>query len=139
MSPRPPPYPTWSLNSLGPSVSWGLGASSLTKPRPGSHLLYICWGSHISWCMLPGWWSSVWELSGVQKNWDCWFPYRVILLLSFSQLPANSTTRVSSFCPLVGCKYLYLTQLLVEFFFQKAVMIGPFLWALHSLSNSVSS
>jgi hypothetical protein len=27
--------------------------------RPGSPLLYVCWGPHISWCMLPAWWSSV--------------------------------------------------------------------------------
>jgi hypothetical protein len=44
----PHPHPTRTLNSLGPPVSWGLGASSLTEPRPGSILLYMCWGPHIS-------------------------------------------------------------------------------------------
>jgi hypothetical protein len=24
----------------------------------------MCWEPHFSWCMLPGWWSSVWEISG---------------------------------------------------------------------------
>ena len=48
-----PPHPTRPLSSLGPTFYWGLGASSLTEPRPGS-LLYMCWGPHISWCMLPG-------------------------------------------------------------------------------------
>jgi hypothetical protein len=70
----PTHYPTRPLNSLGPPVSWGLGASSLTRPRP---LLYMCWGPHISWCMLPGCWLSVWEISGVQVNWDCWSSYKV--------------------------------------------------------------
>ena len=47
------------------------------------------------------------------------------------------------FCPLVGCKYLHLTRLLVLtlsatcWVFQSAVTLSPFLWALHSLSNSV--
>ena len=43
-----------SLKSLGPSVSWGLGAPSLNEHRPGSPLLYVCWGPPISWCMLLG-------------------------------------------------------------------------------------
>ena len=66
----PNPHPTWPLNSLGPPVSWGLGASSLNEHRPRSPLLYVCWGPHINWCMLSVWWSSVWEISGVQINWD---------------------------------------------------------------------
>jgi hypothetical protein len=81
----PTPNPTWPLNSLGPPVSSGLGASSLNEHRTGSPLLYVCWGSHISWCMPSVWWSSVWEISGVQINWDCWSFYRITLLLSFLQ------------------------------------------------------
>jgi hypothetical protein len=54
----PIPQPTWPVNSLGPPVSWRLGASSLNEHRPGSPLLYVCWGPHISWCMLSVWWSS---------------------------------------------------------------------------------
>jgi hypothetical protein len=91
----------------------------------------MCWGPHISWCMLPGWWSSVWEISGVQLNWNCWSSYRVALLLSFFQFPPNSTTGISSFCPLVGCKYLHLTLSAACWVFWRAVMIGPFLWVLH--------
>jgi hypothetical protein len=82
MSPPPTPYPTKPLNCMGPPVSWGLGASSLTEPRPGSPLLYMCSGPHISWCMLPGWFSTVWEISGVQVNWDCGSSYGVAHLLS---------------------------------------------------------
>ena len=46
-------------NSLGSQVFLGLCASSLTESKPGSHLLYMCWGPHTSWCVLPGWWCSV--------------------------------------------------------------------------------
>jgi hypothetical protein len=94
----------------------------------------ICVGS---WCMLSGWWLSVWEILGVQVSWDCWSSYRVALLLSFFQLFPNSTTVVTSFCPLVGCKYLHLTHSAACWVFQRAVMMGPFLWACHSISNSV--
>jgi hypothetical protein len=88
--------------------------------------------------MLPRWWSNVWEISGVQVNWDCWSSYRVtFLLLSFFQPFPNSTTGVRSFCPLVGCKYLPLTLSAAYWVFWSAVMVGPFLWALHSLSNHV--
>ena len=114
--PIPPPHPNRPLNSLGPPVSWGLGASSLTEPRPGNPLLYMCWGPHITWYMLPDWWSSVWEILQVQVDWDCWSFYRVTFLLSFFQHFPNSTTGVSSFYPLVECRYLHLTQLLVGSF-----------------------
>jgi hypothetical protein len=79
----PTPHPTWPLNFLAPSVSWGLGASSLNEHRPGSPLLYGHRGPHISCCMLPVWWSSVWEISGSRLI--CWSSYRITLLLSFFQ------------------------------------------------------
>ena len=88
MSPPPTPYPTRPLNSLGPPVSWGLGTSSLTEPRPSSPLLYVCWGPHqlvyAAWLVVQ----CLRELR-VQANWDCWSSYRVILLLSFFQLFPN--------------------------------------------------
>jgi hypothetical protein len=88
--------------------------------------------------MLPGWWISVWEISKVQVSWDCWSSYRVAaLLLSFFQLFPNSTTGVSSFCSLVECKYLHLILSAACWVFQRAVTIDPFLWAHHSLSNSI--
>jgi hypothetical protein len=131
----PPLYPTLPLNILGLLVSWGLRVSSLIKHRPSSPLLYMYWGPHICWCMLPVWWSSVWEISGFQIDWDCWFTYRIALLLSFFQLFPNSTTGVNSFCPLVGCKYLHLTLLTSCWVFWSTVMLGPFLWELNSISN----
>lgn len=62
MSSQLHPQPTRLPHSLGPQISWGLGASSRTKSRPSSYLLYMCWGPHIIWCMLPGWWLSVRDL-----------------------------------------------------------------------------
>jgi hypothetical protein len=75
--PTPPPLPhvsTWmsppptppDLQTPWPPVSWGLGALSQLEHRPRSPLLYVCWGPHISWCMLPVWRSNVWEISGFQ-------------------------------------------------------------------------
>jgi len=49
-------------HSLGPPDYW---------VQTRSLLLYMHWGPHISWCMLPGWWSLLWEILWVQVNWDC--------------------------------------------------------------------
>jgi hypothetical protein len=81
----PPPPPHLTSELPGASVSWGLDAPPLNENIPGSSLLYVCWGPHISWCMLSVWWSSVWEISGVQINWDFWSFCRITLLLSFFQ------------------------------------------------------
>ena len=60
--PRPtPPLSPWEcphlhttrpLNSLRPTVSWGLGTSSLTEQRPSSPLMYMSWGPHITWLVV---------------------------------------------------------------------------------------
>lgn len=97
----------------------------------------MCWEPHISWCMLLGWRSSVWEISWVQVKWDCWSTYRVALLPSFFHLFPDTTPWVSSFCPLGGWKYLQLTFSAAGWVLRRAVIIGPYLWELHSLSNSV--
>jgi hypothetical protein len=49
----------------------------------------------------------------------------------------NSTAVVSSFCPLVGCKYLHLILSAACWVFQRTFMLGPFLWLLHSQRHSV--
>jgi hypothetical protein len=99
----------------------------------------MCWRQHISWCMLPGWWLSVRGISGIQISWDSWSFYWAAFILGFFQLFPNSTTGISSFCPLIGCKYLYLIISASCWVFQRAVVIGPFLWALNSINNSVRS
>jgi hypothetical protein len=78
--PHAPPHQTSNLPGL--PVSWGLDASSLTEHRPG--LCCIC---------VRGTYQLVY----------------VALPFSFFQLSPNSTTGASSFCTLVGCKYLHLT------------------------------
>jgi hypothetical protein len=80
--PHPQPHPTMPSHSLGPQLSWGLGASSLTEARPGSPLLCMCPRPQISWCMLPAWWLSVWEISGV--SWDCWSFHGATLLILYT-------------------------------------------------------
>lgn len=50
-SPRGWLHPTRPPHSLGPQVSWGLGAPC--ESWPGSPLLHMCWGPLISLCMLP--------------------------------------------------------------------------------------
>jgi hypothetical protein len=38
----------------------------MNEHRPRILLLYACWGLCSSWCMLSVWWSSVWDITGVQ-------------------------------------------------------------------------
>lgn len=66
--PIPQLPPTRAPHSLGSPVSWGLGISSLTKPRPNIPLLYMCWGASYQLVLLRGWSPSVREISGVQVN-----------------------------------------------------------------------
>ena len=120
LHPARPPY------SLGSQVSWGLGSSSLTEARPCSPLLYVCWGPDTSWYILPGWWVSVWDISGIQVSWDCWSFYGVALLLSFYQPFPNSTTGVPGFCPLVGCTYMHLLGCFLNFHLR---LSAPKVWA----------
>ena len=128
-------HPTWPLNSLELPVSWGFGASSLNEHKPRSPLLYVCWGLHISWCMLSVWWSNVWKISGVQLR----LPVLLYGSLSPQLLSAfpNSTTGFSCSVHWLGTNIcMWLFQLLVGSFRGQSVMLGPFLWALHSLSKS---
>jgi hypothetical protein len=87
-------------------------------------VLYMCQGTRISWCMLPGWQLRVWEMSGVQVSWDCWSSYGVCLLLSFFQSFSMSTTRVPDFSSLVGCQYLYLSWSAACWASQRAARLG---------------
>jgi hypothetical protein len=112
-----------------------LGTSSLTEPDPAV-LCWIC--MRASYQLMYASWLVVYCLiSAVQVSWNCCSSYRVTLLLSFFQVFPNSTIGLSNFCPLVGCKYLHLTLSEICWVFWRAVMIGSFIWALHSLSNTV--
>jgi len=119
--PLPPPLPPPHQSSKLPGASSLLKVRyiSLTEPRPGSPLLYLCWGPHLSWCMLPGWWSSVWGISGVEVE------------------TAGPPTEWSSSSAFSSFSLIHLTLSTACWIFQRAVMIDPFLWVLHSASNSV--
>ena len=104
--------------------------SSPTEVRPGSLLLYMCWGPWTSSSMLSGWWLSVWEISGVRVNWDCWSSYGVTLPLSFFHPFSNSTTGVPNFSPMVGYKYLHLSQSAACWASQRTAMLGSCLYTI---------
>jgi hypothetical protein len=93
------------LNSLGPSVSWGLGESSLnTDPEV---LCFIRVGGLISagvCCLFGG---PVFEGSQVSRLTETLVLLKDSLVLQLLSAFPNSTTGVSCFCPLVGCKYLH--------------------------------
>jgi hypothetical protein len=128
----PTPHSTWPLNSLGPPFSWGLGgASSLNEHRPGSPLLYVWRGPHISWYMLS------------ERPRGSRLMRLLLVLLQghpspqlLSDIP-NSTTGVSCFCPLVVCKYLHLTLSAACWVFQRIVLIDPFFE--HSIASVIVS
>ena len=77
----PTPAPPQSLR---PPVSWGFGAFFLTEPRPATPLLSMCWGPHISWYMLPGWWSNVWQILGVLISSNCFRDLCLLFMALFA-------------------------------------------------------
>jgi hypothetical protein len=115
LSPRGCPHSPCHLTSKLPGASSLLRVRCIISERTQTYslLLYVCWWPHISWCMLPVWWSSVWKISGAHINWDCWSSYRMAFLLNFFPSSLIQQQGVSCFCPLVGRNYLPLTQLLV--------------------------
>lgn len=64
-----------------PWIFPGLGFSSPTEARLRGPLLFKCQWHRACPCMLPDWWFSVWEKSGVWVRWDCFSSYGVSLLL----------------------------------------------------------
>jgi hypothetical protein len=108
---HPPPHLTSKLP--GASSLLRVGASSLNEHRPRHPLLCVCRSPHIRWYMQSVWWSSVWEILGVQINWDCWSSCRIALLLSFFQ--SSPIQQQGSAAPVhcVGANiYILLFQLL---------------------------
>jgi hypothetical protein len=64
--------------------------------------------------MLSVWWSSVWEISGVQINWDCWSSYRIAILLSFFQPSLIQQQRSAASVHWLGASIcIWLFQMLV--------------------------
>jgi hypothetical protein len=98
------------------------GASNLLRVRciisewthTQQSMLYMCYGSPISWCMLPGWWSSVWEISVVQIETDglpTGLPSSsASFSLALTQQQGNSAASVHWLCATI---WLWFFQLLV--------------------------
>jgi hypothetical protein len=118
MSPQSTTLPTTPLNSLGPPVSWELGASSLTELRSSSPLLYMCW--EVSYylmyvCYLVG--GPVFE-----RSWGSRLIETAVLLQGHPPLQLlsafpNSTTGVSTSAHWLGVNIcICLFQLLFESF-----------------------
>ena len=74
----------------------------------------------------------------VQVSFDYWSSYRVALFLSIFHLFPKSSAGLSSFCPLVGYKYLHLTLSAACWVFQRADMIGSF-FCEHSIASIIVS
>ena len=112
-----PPNSIRSPHLLGPQVSWQLGASSLTESWSGNPLLCMCWGPHISWCIVPVWWLSVWEIPGVQVSWDGWS--------SMGSLYSSSSSSYSLIQPLLSpASVHWLGVNICIWLFQ--MLVGPF-------------
>jgi hypothetical protein len=131
VSPPLTTHVTRPLNYPGPPVFWRLHASSLTEPKTGSPLLYLCWGSPISWCMLPG------ERSRESRLIETAGPPAGLPSSLASSSFSYFNHMVSSFCPLVRCKYLHLTLSGACWVFWRADMIGPF--CEHSIASVIVS
>jgi hypothetical protein len=95
----------------------------------------MCWRPHISWCMLPGWWSGVWEISEVRLIETAGPPtgspcYSASSSFSLIQ-PQGSAASVLW----LGVN-MHLILSVVCWIFQRAVMIDTLLWALYSFGTS---
>jgi hypothetical protein len=63
----PHPHPTWPLNTLGPPVSWGLGASSLNEQTWKSSTVCMLGASYqlvYAVCLVV----QCFKISGIQIN-----------------------------------------------------------------------
>ena len=127
-----PPYQTFKLPRASILLKVRYILSDQTQTRQSSDI-YVLGASYqlvfASWlvtqCLRQ---SKLTETAGP--------PTGLPLLLSFLQPLPNSITWVSSFSPLVGCKYMHLTLSAACWVFWRAVMIGSFSSAPHSFSFS---
>jgi hypothetical protein len=98
-------------------VSWGFGASCLTKPRPGSlSAVYVLGASYqlvYAVCLVV----HCLRFLGVQVNWDCWCSYSPHLPLSFFQLFLIQPQGSAAFVHWLGANIcIWFFQLLVGSF-----------------------
>lgn len=106
--------PSRALNSLGPLVSWGLGASSLTDPRP---LPYMCWRTsyqlvYAAWLVvkcLRSLGSRLTETADTATGWPCSTASSRFSLIEPQGSEASAHWLGANIC-------IWLFQLLVESF-----------------------
>jgi hypothetical protein len=72
-------------------------------------------------------------LRDLKVNWDCCSSYRITLLSFFQPSLIQQQGSAAS----IGWMQISASLSAACWVFQRAVMIDPFLWALHGLSNSV--
>jgi hypothetical protein len=152
-SPPSPPSYSSSSHSCSPLPLRGCSPSHQTYPFPGasslSRIKHIShWGqtrqtfaTYVPGALdqplyAPDWWLHLWEFPGAWVSWNCWSSYGVTHSCFFSLSP-NSAIRVSNFSPMVGRKYLLLSQSAVGRASQRIAMPGSHLYIYHSISNSV--
>jgi hypothetical protein len=113
----------------------------LTYPSPGqssldrirytlSHWGQIMQSSMRAWTcpyMLFGWCLNLWKLPRVWVSWFCQSSYGVAILFSSFNPSPNSFISVPYLSPVVGCKYLYLSQSTTERFSQWTAMLDSYL------------
>jgi hypothetical protein len=87
--------------------------------------------------MPPGCWFSVWEILGVQVNWEYWSSYRVNLLLSIFSPSLIQPQGSAGSLHWLGANICICQFSLLVPSSRSVVILGPFLWALHNISNSV--
>jgi hypothetical protein len=94
-------------------------------------------GPQTSPLMHLGFWFCLWELWGVWVSWHCYSSFG--LTIPFSSLSPSSIPfiLVPNFNPMVGSKYLQLSQSVAARASPRTAMPGPSLHTQHDISNSV--
>lgn len=120
MSQPPSLLPSRSPHSLGPQVSPGLCASSLTEVKPGSLLPYVCWLPPV--CCLDG--DSVQELLGVLTQLSLLvFLWGITLPFSFFSLPLIQPQRSLASVQWLGVR-ISISQSAADWASQTKAMLG---------------
>jgi hypothetical protein len=132
--PFPSPFPLRGSPLPCMPLLWALSLYRIrhtysTEARQGIPQLHMCQEPQTSLCTLFGWWLSLWELPEVQVNWQYWSFYRVAILFSSFNPSPNYLIGVLDLLPVLGCEYLYLSQLTAGWTSQRTVMLGSCLQA----------
>ena len=97
----------------------------------------MCWGPQASLCMLFGWFSVSRSSEGSELVDIVVLPMGVAIPFSSFNPTPNSFIVVLDLSPMVGCKYLHLSQSVAGRASQRTAMLGSCLQAQYSISNSV--